>query len=500
MDRMPAIGESAARFDWLRPVPSSQAALGGLDAEQIWKTVRFDPAVLFLLANLLPARTTPANLDERVLELLEGDLPLGKLRDANRWEAPCPMLLEAARRRILVAEVLYPDTPSVCFAAGLMDFARALVPAENRFVDSALDQSAVWGLHLGEIQRRIARRNHWPAWLRSAVTQWMAAKPEPGLAADLKRVHAVERALARPDGAIPAGISVDEFNRLRKTLGQPTPVVSNDGWLDTVIALRAEARRAVHEEELDRADRLRLFNPSANPEDLREQKLRSLAEFAGGASHEINNPLAIISGHAQWLLNHTEEEKQQKALWTIIRQVERVHHILNDVMRFARPGEPVEEVFHPGELLETVAKEYALVAEPKRIAISVEADESLWIRADKSQLKHAVGCLVTNSLEAIQQNGSIKLVASTNEDGEVTVSVEDTGAGPHAAHMEHLFDPFFSGRSAGRGKGLGLSIAWRVGDLHGGTCRYAPKPGGPTRFEIALPPARLVPVLERKSA
>ena len=235
-------------------------------------------------------------------------------------------------------------------------------------------------------------------------------------------------------------------------------------------------------------------------EELRNQKLRSLAEFAGGASHEINNPLAIISGHAQYLLNHTENEKTQKALWTIIRQTERVNAILNDVMRFARLGEPRRDDFDVGVMLEQLVAEYAPIAEPKRIAVSSDALRGFRISGDEVQMKHACGCLLVNALEAVGTNGWVKFDAAIDPQGRMVVGIEDSGPGIDPAHLDHLFDPFFSGRSAGRGKGLGLSIAWRVAETHDGSIRHATIGNGPTRFEIELPEGRVLSNMKRLAA
>jgi signal transduction histidine kinase len=75
----------------------------------------------------------------------------------------------------------------------------------------------------------------------------------------------------------------------------------------------------------------------------------------------------------------------------------------------------------------------------------------------------------------------------------VRVVVEDAGPGPTPAQAEHLFDPFYSGRSAARGRGLGLPTAWRLAREQGGDVWYEPRPGGPTRFVLALPAAGALP-------
>src|SRR5262249_6858338 len=122
-------------------------------------------------------------------------------------------------------------------------------------------------------------------------------------------------------------------------------------FLRDLLALAAEILRLrgapvlehlEHErDELERAlEKMR----SGEATRLKAQKLRSLAEFAAGAAHEINNPLAVISGQAQYLLGHESDSSRQRSLQTIISQTQRVHQVLNDLMQFARPSQPQRQV------------------------------------------------------------------------------------------------------------------------------------------------------------
>jgi signal transduction histidine kinase len=72
-------------------------------------------------------------------------------------------------------------------------------------------------------------------------------------------------------------------------------------------------------------------------------------------------------------------------------------------------------------------------------------------------------------------------------DDQLQIIVEDNGPGPSPQQAEHMFDPFYSGRPAGRGRGLGLPTAWRLAREHGGDVWFDPQPGGPTRFVLRLP-------------
>src|SRR5262249_43626310 len=118
---------------------------------------------------------------------------------------------------------------------------------------------------------------------------------------------------------------------------------------------------------------------------------------------------------------------------------------------------------------------------------------TVYLEADPSQIRTALACLLRNAIEAAPSGpnpagwASIRL-ASPNEE-QVEIVVEDNGPGPAAVEREHLFDPFFSGRPAGRGRGLGLPTAWRLARQHGGDVRFSRPADGPTRFILTLPRA-----------
>jgi two-component system NtrC family sensor kinase len=221
---------------------------------------------------------------------------------------------------------------------------------------------------------------------------------------------------------------------------------------------------------------------------LRDGRLIALAEFAAGAGHEINNPLAVISGQAQYLLGHQAdwfpgdaEGEARKALKVIIAQTRRIHGLLRDLMQFARPLPPRPAWTDLPTLLGEVAASLGELAGQRRVRVEVVA------RAE--QVRVALNCLLRNAVEAAPAEGwaRLRLVEPAGAD-RVEVAVEDSGPGPDLGQRESLFDPFYSGRPAGRGKGLGLPIAWRLAGEQGGDVRLdVTRPPEPTRFVLTLP-------------
>jgi two-component system NtrC family sensor kinase len=222
---------------------------------------------------------------------------------------------------------------------------------------------------------------------------------------------------------------------------------------------------------------------------MRDAKLTAVAELAAGAGHEINNPLAVISGHCQRLIAREQDPEARQSLGTVIRQTMRVHGILRGLMQFARPSKPHVEPVAIVPLVEDVVGEVSDLTQDRSVEIEVIAEnDELVAMADAAQVKTILHHLVRNAIEAVGENGRITVtVDPESTDGMAKIAVEDNGPGPSAEHLDHLFDPFFSGRDAGRGRGLGLPIAWRLATINGGTVRHDSQPGGPTRFVLALP-------------
>ena len=122
------------------------------------------------------------------------------------------------------------------------------------------------------------------------------------------------------------------------------------------------------------------------------------------------------------------------------------------------------------------------------------------MEADWAQVRQALRAVALNGIEAAPAGGWVRLGWQREAGGGLAFVVEDNGPGIPSAFHDGLFDPFFCGRPAGRGQGLGLSIAWRLAAQNGGSVRFDPRPGGPTRFVMTLPRAADALISERKSA
>jgi signal transduction histidine kinase len=441
--------------------------------------------------------------------------------------------------------------------------------------DPAGTQQRRWGLDQAAIARRLCRRWRLPRWL-AAVAGHLAlpAETAKALGADPDLFVTVQLAvrlaqdgdaaarrrggaaadLRLPVGATPAeaaaalGLAPGETDECRLPAA-PGPETENRKpktenplhvpLLRDLLALAAENRRlsggaalAGAEREADALHRALEGRAAGEARRLQAQKLSALAEFAAGAGHEINNPLAVISGQAQYLLGHlpslfdlpsadgeeadaarrrAKGEDYKKALQTIISQTRRIHHLLNDLMQFARPPRPEKRAVDVPALVREVAASLQDLAAQRQVRLVIEGrpgaaepngngappnahhspltthHSPLMTEADPRQMTTALTCLLRNAIEAAPADGWAGVRLEVPAAGRLELVVEDNGGGPSPAHREHLFDPFYSGRSAGRGRGLGLATAWRLAREHGGDVRFDPLPGGPTRFVLSLP-------------
>lgn len=230
---------------------------------------------------------------------------------------------------------------------------------------------------------------------------------------------------------------------------------------------------------------------SYSPADLEREKLASLRQFAYGLSHEINNPLTNIATRAQMLLAGEKDPERRKALETINAQAFRAFEMLADLMLFAHPPAPQPTEFDVRELLTELLGQHEPVARQQQtnLALGEIPTEMPQLTADRIQIAAALSALIKNALEALRTGGVISLSVEVNARN-MEFRVVDNGPGITPEVRRHLFDPFFSGREAGRGLGLGLSKAWRIAELHGGEIRVASEPGQGATFRLCIPQAR----------
>ena len=526
--------ELAVRLPWLAPGAAALAALARSDFAAIDCYLRRDPGFALLwLRNGFPPIDENADLTPMLRAALSGlDSSSRPNSVLNESSPPVAVVLDAARQTARIAEHLARDRnycePRHAAVAGLLAplswLAIATVDAsgveecltdENHGYDPDRIQNMRWGASAPVLARRLAR--HWdlPPWLTAAVANfelppsWSAEiDGDPALTAVVQDAVCIQARSAdvlnldhnltpSENSESPVDVSADDG----EPLTDPYSVPYLRDWLSAAVEGAAEnvADRLEIENEALR-EKLRVEQASF-AERLKSEKLAALAEFAAGAGHEINNPLAVISGQAQYLLVKEYEPECEKALHVIIQQAQRIHLILTDLMQYARPTKPQKRSLDLRDAARTVATNLHEFAALQRVRIElITPDDPCPIEADSKQVQTALTSLLRNAVEAAPEDGWARVTVDQVGDF-LRVVFEDSGSGPTAAQQQHMFDPFYSGRSAGRGRGLGLPTAWRLAKEQGGEVAYDPKPDSPARFVLTLPrAAEQLPAVERKSA
>ena len=218
--------------------------------------------------------------------------------------------------------------------------------------------------------------------------------------------------------------------------------------------------------------------------------LAGLAELASGAAHELNNPLAVISGRVQLMLQVETDPDKRQILTQIQQRTEEISEIITDLMRFARPAAPAIRRVSLRAVLDKAARQTAERFGRSSIEIEwVGVDDGLEVEVDPDQVASAVANVMTNALESYKgESGPIRIEAAAG-DKTVTVRVIDRGRGISAETAGRAFDPFFSELAAGRKRGMGLAHARRLIGLSKGAISLASQPGVGTTVSITLPKA-----------
>ena len=225
---------------------------------------------------------------------------------------------------------------------------------------------------------------------------------------------------------------------------------------------------------------------------LEREKLAALRELAYGASHEINNPLANIATRAQAMLREETNPERKRKLSTIAAQAFRAHEMISDMMLFAKPPTPRLKPIDLVAVVKSVVQEMLGDADSQKTQLSFDCViDSRGVLADPTQLGVATKALIRNALEALATGGTVMVSVRelTDEMGNTfaEIVVRDSGPGISAEVRRHLFDPFYSGREAGRGLGFGLAKSWRIAELHGGSLAVESEPGSGATFFFRLP-------------
>ena len=231
---------------------------------------------------------------------------------------------------------------------------------------------------------------------------------------------------------------------------------------------------------------------------IRSERLASVGYLAAGVAHEINNPLGIIAGYAEYSLGELKKkpgtdgsDDVSKSLQVICDEAFRCKEIIGKLLSLARPGEAIRQDVDLSKIATDVTSAVGVIRDYRDRKLTVTATGESKVSAIEAEMKQIVLNLTVNALEAVPAGGEVRVEVG-RENGWVELRVRDNGRGMTAQTLEHVFEPFFTDKRGVRspGTGLGLSITHAIVESHGGRIRASsPGPGKGSEFVVQLPAA-----------
>ena len=270
-----------------------------------------------------------------------------------------------------------------------------------------------------------------------------------------------------------------------------------------LITCAADAREEAAQLKLQletvryRTSRLREELQAADRQARLSHQLTLLGQFTAGFMHEFNNPLAIVAGRIEVLL---DERKDDPALCADLEQMLKEARYMGNIastllqaLRRERGGE-VFDASIPQKALEESVRALRPAAEGKAVRLVQEIAEAPRVDVPEHVVGEVVRGLLSNALEALTGRDDaavwVRLEPYRTAGAKVVIRIEDNGPGVPESIREHLFEPFISHSSGRERLGLGLFLAASLLDMYDGRIRYEPRTGGGASFVIELPPAR----------
>ncbi len=218
----------------------------------------------------------------------------------------------------------------------------------------------------------------------------------------------------------------------------------------------------------------------------RVEKLAAIGEMASGLAHEIKNPLASLSGSIQFLREDIPYDPDRDRLMDIIlREADRLTALVNDFLMFAKPQPGQTRIVELDVALEEIIKVFtADNRRNKRITVTRQLAETVFIEIDPEHLRQVVWNLLLNADEAIETEGWIDIKMYPVDKIYVCITIADNGCGMSEETMKSIFDPFFTAKP--KGTGLGLSIVQRIITSYNGLIDVQSSPEKGTIFNVRL--------------
>lgn len=236
------------------------------------------------------------------------------------------------------------------------------------------------------------------------------------------------------------------------------------------------------------------------------RKLAAFGRLMAGVAHEVKNPLNAMTIHLELLKQKLASVREPiavsasgggagarmvdltKHVNVIGTEIRRLDEVVMGFLKFARPDELKLEPVHLGSLVTDVAAGVAPESEQRAVTVKTECPDGLpAINADPGMLRQALLNLALNAIQAMPNGGTLRIACRSAVRGRVEIDVEDTGIGIPPEHLERIFDLYFTTKE--RGSGIGLSMVYRIVQLHDGDVEVQSTPGHGTKFKLIFPQA-----------
>jgi signal transduction histidine kinase len=275
--------------------------------------------------------------------------------------------------------------------------------------------------------------------------------------------------------ALPQHYMVAAMNVVRRELA----LVVEQKFPATAAATRRALWKAL---DLDLAIMLDTYREDLLARQARAERLSTFGQLAGSIAHELRNPLAVMETSLFILKTQIEgNEHALKHADRVSSQVRVANDIITQLLDMIRER-PLER--EPVRLRDVLAESSSAVATPPGVRLVCEGMEELpAIGADPRQLRQVFVNLLDNAASAVGDEGEIR-VSGAARGGLVEISVQDTGPGVNPEILERLFDPLVTTKA--KGIGLGLALARRIVERHGGSIIHEKPEGGGARFVVRL--------------
>ncbi|HEL4470937.1 TPA: transporter substrate-binding domain-containing protein [Clostridioides difficile] len=219
---------------------------------------------------------------------------------------------------------------------------------------------------------------------------------------------------------------------------------------------------------------------------LRENKMISIGQLASGVAHEIRNPLGIIRNNCYLLKDNVTMEEVNDCVKSIESNVDRASNIITNLLNFARISDDNLEHINIRNFIENIVKLQYKMLQLKNVEIKIDCEHNLVCYINGESLKHVFINLISNSIDAIHQDGKI-IIYCYEKNYCLFIDFKDNGEGIKEDALKDIFNPFYTTKPIGEGTGLGLYITYNEIKKNNGDISVESKLGVGTCFHIKIP-------------